>query len=516
MNVTRITSGAILGVDASLVQVEADLSYGLQAFHTVGLPDGAVRESRIRVRSAVKNSQLEWPVRRITVNLAPANLRKEGTGFDLPIALAILAASGQCSTTGDNWSISEFMMVGELSLDGEVRPIRGVLSMAIAAKEAGLKAIVLPAANAPEAAVVKGLSVLPVHTLLEVVEFFRGQRDIAPASYKEPRSHRSETSYPIDFSEVRGQEQARRAVEVAMSGGHGVLMIGSPGSGKTMIARRVPSIAPEMTFEESLETTKIYSVMGLLHGQTGLVTQRPFRAPHHTISSVGLVGGGNGIPKPGEVSLAHNGVLFLDELPEFQRRTLEVLRQPLEDQKITVSRSLVTLTYPAAVTLIASMNPCPCGYADDPKHNCTCSPWQIDRYRARISGPLLDRIDLHVEVPAVRYGELKSTQRGESSTTIRKRVQAARTMQRKRFESVGIHCNAQMRPKELEQFCQINEASHKLMERVVDKLGMSARTVSRILKVARTIADLDKQQNIHTPHLTEAIQYRILDRKKNP
>ncbi|MBH24560.1 MAG: ATP-dependent protease [Myxococcales bacterium] len=518
MNVIRVTSAAVLGVDASLIQVEVDLAYGIQAFHTVGLPDGAVREARVRVQSAIKNSDLEWPVRRVTVNLAPADLRKEGTGFDLPIALALLASSGQCAASGEGWSIEQFMVVGELSLDGQVRPVRGVLPMAIAAHEAGLQGLILPHGNAREASVVEGLAVLPVTHLREVVEFFRGERDLPEAPPSDVWSDLDEPTYPFDFAEVRGQEQARRAIEVAMAGGHSALMIGAPGSGKTMIARRAPTIAPRMTFREALETTKIYSVMGLLADDVGLITQRPFRAPHHTISSVGLVGGGNGVPRPGEVSLAHNGVLFLDELPEFQRRTLEVLRQPLEDQEVTVSRSLVSLTYPASVVLIGAMNPCPCGYQNSGSETrqCRCTPWQIERYQARLSGPLLDRIDIHIEVPAVRYSDLRDAGAGESSATIRKRVQAARTIQRERFEGLDLHCNAQMRPRELELFCAIDDAGHKLLERVVDRLGMSARTFSRILKVARTIADLDGEEDIQTPHLAEAIQYRLLDRQQSP
>ncbi len=516
--ISTVTSGAVLGIDARRISVEVDMGYGLQGFETVGLPDGAVREARVRVKSALVNCELEWPVKRITVNMAPADIRKDGSCFDVPIAVGVLASSGQIGVEGPGWSLSDFMIVGELSLTGEVRPVRGALPLAICARDLGLKAIALPRENAAEAAVVEGIEVLPIGHLRELVAFFRGREAIEAAAPR-PDEEEIEERYPFDFSEVRGQESAKRALEVAAAGGHNVLMVGVPGSGKTMLARRISTILPSMSFEESLETTKIYSSMGLLSEGGGLVRHRPFRAPHHTISSVGLVGGGVGMPRAGEISLAHNGVLFLDELPEFNKHTLEVLRQPLEDQKITISRSMVTLTWPASVTLIASMNPCPCGYAGDTGRSCACASHQIARYQSQLSGPLLDRIDIHIDVPAVRYRDLKEAGQADTSAAIRQRVQRARDIQRDRFEGRPLHCNAQMRPREMKAFCKIDEAGHGLLERVIDRLGMSARTHGRILKVARTIADLagaEAPDAITVEHLAEAVQYRILDRQQRP
>ena len=503
----RVHSGSLIGIDAYPVEVEIDVFPGMPSVAVVGLPDSAVKESTARVKSAVVNSGYPFPARRITINLAPAGLKKEGPGFDLPIALGVLAALDLLPSD----KLQDYLVVGELSLDGRVKSVRGALSLALAARQLGFKGLIAPQENAGEAAVVEGVEVLGVSSLLTTAGFLMGRVPLTPAKPVRPLLSESEERYPVDFREIKGQEYAKRAVEVAAAGGHNVLMIGPPGSGKTMISQRVPTILPEPVFEEVLETTKIYSSAGLLGKNGSVMTIRPFRAPHHTVSDAGLIGGGV-IPRPGEVSLAHNGVLFLDELPEFRKNVLEVLRQPLEDGDVTISRAQVSVTFPARFMLVAAMNPCPCGYRGDSKHECKCSVVTIERYWSKISGPLLDRIDIHVDVPSVEWRDLTGLSEGEDSKTIRERVNRARKLQLARFQGKKIFSNAQMRNKHLKEFCQLDSESMKVLERAVDVLGLSARAYHRILKISRTIADLASSARIASAHVAEAIQYRTLDR----
>lgn len=503
----KVLSSAVIGVEAYLVEVEVDIEKGLPAFTTVGLPETAVKESKERVKAAIRNSGYDFPDDRITVNLAPAHIKKEGTGFDLPIALGILAATGHVPTR----ALEEYLFLGELSLDGRIKSVMGSLPMALAAKQAGNKSIVVPYGNRREAAVVKGVTVIPAHHLSQIAEFLNGKVNIDPTQNDPGKLFLQPDVSQDDFAEVKGQEHVKRALEIAAAGGHNLLMIGPPGAGKTMLARRISSILPPLTFEEAVETTKVYSVVGMLAKDQALITQRVFRAPHHTISDAGLIGGGV-VPRPGEVSLAHNGVLFLDELPEYKKHVLEVLRQPLEDGIVTISRANSSITYPAQVMLIAAMNPCPCGYLNDPKHTCHCASQQIQRYRTRISGPLMDRIDIHIEVPAVAYKDLMSLSPGESSKDIRSRVVKARAMQALRFKKTNIYCNAQMSNRHIKRYCQIDQAASALLEAAADRMGLSARALNRILKITRTIADLDEKTTIAQHHIGEAIQYRNLDR----
>ncbi len=507
----RIHSSATIGIDAHPILVEVDIARGLPGFSTVGLPDNAVKESKDRVKSAIKNSGYAFPARRITVNLAPADIKKEGTSFDLPLAVGVLLAEGFIKRE----NLDDYIFVGELSLDGSIRSVRGAISISMCARAEGRR-LILPLENAGEAAVVRGVEVYGARTLPELVEFFNGTGELPRIESRPEEWFNSGQSdgEALDLSDVKGQEHVKRALEVAAAGGHNMIMIGPPGSGKTMLSRRLPTILPDMGLEEALEATRVHSVAGTLPPQKALITSRPFRAPHHTVSSVGLIGGGS-IPRPGEVSLAHNGVLFLDEMPEFGKSVLEAMRQPLEDGDVNIVRAAMSISYPASFMLVGAMNPCPCGFLGDPAKECHCSPAQVQRYRARLSGPLLDRIDIHCEVPAVRFRDLADERRAETSAEVKKRVNAARALQAERFgrkKKCRPFCNSRMTASDIRKYCRVDGESRRLLETAVERLGLSARAYSRILKVARTIADLDGEESLKTAHISEAIQYRTLDR----
>ena len=505
----KVLAAAIQGINATLVTIEVNALRGIK-FFLVGLPDNAVKESQQRINSAFHQNGLRFPSKQIIVNMAPADIKKEGSAYDLPIAVGILAADEKISTE----RLDKYLIMGELGLDGAVMPIKGALPITLKAKELGYEGIILPTGNAAEASVVEGIKVYAASNLMQVIRHLNGEESIAPYTADiENEFYSKQSTFTFDFSEVRGQESVKRAFEVAAAGGHNLIMVGPPGSGKSMMAKRLPSILPPLTLNESLETTKIHSVSGMMPDGTSLITQRPFRSPHHTISSVALCGGGAN-PRPGEISLAHNGVLFLDELPEFSRDVLEVMRQPLEDRKICVARANYKVEYPAGIMFVASMNPCPCGYYNHPTKDCTCSPGQVQRYLNKISGPLLDRIDLQIEIVPVPFEEISKTAPGETSAAIRERVVAARKIQEERFKGEnGIYCNAQMTPKLITKYAAIDSTALAMLKTAMERFDLSARAYDRILKVARTIADLGKSEDIKTPHIAEAIGYRTLDRE---
>jgi magnesium chelatase family protein len=508
----KINSSAILGIKAYIIEVEVDISFGLPAFNIVGLPETSVRESKERVKTAVKNSGYSFPPDRVTINLAPADIKKESTGLDLPVAMGILAALKIVSDA----FLKDYIITGELSLDGRVKPVKGILPIAIAAKQNKFKGVIVPFDNRHEGSMVEGIDIIGVKHLSEVVEFFSGFKNIEPAKNRYSSDfHYCESQEGIDYSDVRGQQHAKRALEIAAAGSHNILMTGSPGSGKSMLANRLVTILPTLTFNEAIETTQVYSIAGMIDTNNPVITQKPFRSPHHTISDAGLAGGGSR-PEPGEASLAHNGVLFLDELPEFKKNVLNVLRQPMENGFVTIARASSRTTFPSKFMLVAAMNPCPCGYLTDPNGKCICTPAQIQRYQSKISGPLLDRIDIHIEVPPVPYNDLAGkSEPSDSSAEIKNRVEAAREIQSRRFENEKLFCNAAMNTNHIKKYCSLNADSEVLLEKAVESFGLSARAYARVKKLSRTIADLDNKADIQQIHIAEAIQYRNFNQNRD-